>query len=385
MLTGSELLYEKTKMTQFDLEKNPFPSVYFDVWPYCDMDCNICYNAEAMANSVKKDKFTIDPRKGFIPKVTVDYFEDVVSRLGQNYKLDIAEHIPVNSTRGSNPQEIVLLGGEPTIHPNFLDFLKIIYKYGHNAYVSTNGKRIANDLDFCYKIKEAVGSNKNKLRFHIDISGGLDREINKKIHNEDSLDFKLRALENLEKVGLGKVTIACIVIRNFNEHVMKDMVDIAVSHKKIVREIDYKAQGLIGNYYGNEKPYKTNEWLRMIRKEKIATPEEMGTVFLSGQMHDECGGKHCCYKFKMKRDRSTIIMSWVDFLGCDYCWMRGQVATNKENPKVEYMFEHVEDNNTFGQAGQEGTYGKGRFEFKEQPLHTAITKRGLAKIDRHMV
>ena len=49
------------------------------------------------------------------------------------------------------------------------------------------------------------------------------------------------------------------------------------------------------------------------------------------------------------------------------------------------MFEHVEDNNTFGQAGQEGTYGKGRFEFKEQPLHTAITKRGLAKIDRHMV
>ena len=369
---GKDLLFESSGKEIFELEENPFPIVYFDVWPYCDMDCNICYNAEAMANSVKKDKYSIDPHKGFIPKVTVDYFEEVVSRLGQNYKLDVGKHIPVRS-RLTNPQEIILLGGEPTTHPDFFEFLKIIHKYGHNAYVSTNGKRISKDINFCHKIKETVGNN--KLRFHMDISGGLDRELNKEVHNEDSLDFKLKALENLEEAGLGKMTISCILVRNFNEHIMKDMFEIAATHKKVVREIDFRSQGLIGNYIGEDKPYLTNDWLRLLRTQNIVTADEIGTAFMGGQFHEECFGKNCCFKFKVKRNNSPFIVSWIDFL-CDHCWLRGQIVADQDNPKVEYMFEHIEDNNT---------YGEGRFQLQRQPVHTEITRRGLAKISEDML
>ena len=59
---GTQLLFEKTGQEQFNLEENPFPIVYFDVWPFCDMDCNICYNAEAMANSVKKNAKVTDSK-----------------------------------------------------------------------------------------------------------------------------------------------------------------------------------------------------------------------------------------------------------------------------------------------------------------------------------
>ena len=93
---GTQLLFEKTGQEQFNLQENPFPIVYFDVWPYCDMDCNICYNAEAMANSVKKNAKVTDSKAGYIPKVTVEFFEDVVSKLGQNYQLDIADHVPAS-------------------------------------------------------------------------------------------------------------------------------------------------------------------------------------------------------------------------------------------------------------------------------------------------
>jgi len=333
-------LFEGTDDGQFNLEENPFPAVFFDIWPYCDMDCNVCYNSIAMENSVKLNPKTKDSRAGYIPKINLEYFEDVISRLGQNYKLNTLPH-KHPKLNDINPQEIILLGGEPTAHPDFFEFLKIIHKYGHNAYVSTNGKRIAKDKDFCHEIKKTIYGR--KLRFHMDISGGLDRELNKKIHNEDSLDFKLQALENLQEAGLGKVTISCVIIRNFNEHVIKDLFEIANRYPKLVREIDFRSQGLIGNHISNERPYLTNEWLHLMREQKIVTPEEIGTAFMGGQFHKECEGKHCCFKFKVKQPNPFII-SWIDFL-CERCWLRGQIVADQTDPKVEYMFEHLADNN----------------------------------------
>ncbi len=383
---GTQLLFEKTGQEHFNLQENPFPIVYFDVWPYCDMDCNICYNAEAMANSVKKNAKVTDSKAGYIPKVTVEFFEDVVSKLGQNYQLDIADHVPASKikqgrpvhARNTNPQEIILLGGEPTTHPDFFEFLEIIHKYGHNAYVSTNGKRLSKNMDFCHRIKETVAGR--KLRFHMDISGGLDRDLNKAVHNEDSLDFKLQALENLQEAGLGKMTISCILVRDFNEHIIGDMFEIAARYPKVIREIDFRSQGLIGNYIGNGRPYLTNEWLRLMREQNVVTSEEIGTAYMGGQFHEECAGKNCCFKFKVKRGGNVHIVSWIDFL-CDHCWLRGQIVADQAEPKVEYMFEHIEDNNTYGKRDTSaGAKPYGQNDFRHSEIESQI-KRGIAKID----
>ena len=66
---------------------------------------------------------------------------------------------------------------------------------------------------------------------------------------------------------------------------------------------------------------------------------------------------------------------------CDHCWLRGQIVADQEEPKVEYMFEHIEDNNTYGQRDTSaGAKPYGQNDYRHSEIESQI-KRGIAKID----
>ena len=52
-----------------------------------------------------------------------------------------------------NRVEMRLLGGEPTIHPEIFEIIKIVKKYGHIPTIISNGIKFSNK-EFCRKIKE---------------------------------------------------------------------------------------------------------------------------------------------------------------------------------------------------------------------------------------
>lgn len=283
---------------EFEFEENPFPYLYFDITYRCNMKCSVCYNP-------------IKP----IPDMNLETFEDQVSRLPTSI-------------------EIHLIGGEPTIHPDFFEFIKIVHKYGHDVYFSTNGVKFAQDLEFCKQLKEHYSNG--KIKIHLDVSGGYDLDVTKKIFGHERYhDIKMRCLENFVTAKVGRVTISMMLIRGLNEHVMGDMFKIAEKYNRAVREVSYRSQGDIGRYLDGRhaEPYQTNDWLRIMMEKGLTTSDDLSKVTMAGFLHFECQGKNCCY-FYRKTPKLTV--SWVSF-GVSECWVCGQA----ENGKTMYMFESL--------------------------------------------
>jgi 7,8-dihydro-6-hydroxymethylpterin dimethyltransferase len=131
------------------------------------------------------------------------------------------------------PEVIQFSGGEPTIHPQIMDFVRAAKSRGVPfVMVNTNGKRIAHDDRFLAELDEVRPS----LYFQFD---GFDAETYRIIRGEpDILDEKLRALDRLASIGLN-VTLVPAIERGVNEHEIGRIVKFAIKHPA-VRGINFQ-------------------------------------------------------------------------------------------------------------------------------------------------
>jgi tetraether lipid synthase len=129
-------------------------------------------------------------------------------------------------TEGS-PEVIQFSGGEPTIHPQIIDFVRAAHARGIPfVMLNTNGKRIAHDDRFLEQLAEVRPS----LYFQFD---GFDRETYRIIRGEpDILEEKLLALDRLASIGLN-VTLVPAIERGVNEHEIGKIIDLAIQHPAI--------------------------------------------------------------------------------------------------------------------------------------------------------
>ena len=97
----------KTRI-EFDIENNPYDTIYVDLTYRCNMTCQFCYNPIRT-----------------LPDLDLNYFEDVCKKL---------------------PNKVLfrLLGGEPTLHKQFFEFIKIAHQYNHLVSIVTNGLKFNN-------------------------------------------------------------------------------------------------------------------------------------------------------------------------------------------------------------------------------------------------
>jgi uncharacterized radical SAM superfamily Fe-S cluster-containing enzyme len=93
------------------------------------------------------------------------------------------------------PEVVQFSGGEPTMHPRIIDFVRAAYARDIRfVMINTNGKRIARDDRFLGELDEVRPS----LYFQFD---GFERETYRAIRGEpDILDEKLRALDRLAQI-----------------------------------------------------------------------------------------------------------------------------------------------------------------------------------------
>jgi uncharacterized radical SAM superfamily Fe-S cluster-containing enzyme len=153
---------------------------------------------------------------------------------GFNLTLEEVEEILEDFVRTEGTPEVVQFsGGEPTIHPQIIDFVHAAKSRGIRfVMINTNGKRIAKDDRFLQQLDEARPS----LYFQFD---GFDRETYRILRGEpDILEEKLRALDRLAKIGLN-VTLVPAIERGVNEREVGRIIDFAIKHPA-VRGINFQ-------------------------------------------------------------------------------------------------------------------------------------------------
>ena len=111
------------------------------------------------------------------------------------------------------PEVLQLSGGEPTIHPEFLE----IFKYACNqpidiVMINTNGVRLARDAAFL----EAVAEWRHRAEIYLQFDSFQDAAY-RQLRGESLLETKLRAIEALGAAGM-RTILVCTLQAGVNDH-----------------------------------------------------------------------------------------------------------------------------------------------------------------------
>jgi uncharacterized radical SAM superfamily Fe-S cluster-containing enzyme len=151
----------------------------FEITNVCDLDCPIC-----LGNPREHGRFVSTSEMASMVKNVLTY---------------------------AGPGQIVTLGGgEPTVHPEFFDFVSLLKQSGfEDIWVYTNGRRIAGDPDFARRMA------KENLYVVLQWDGFSDG-IYTTLRGKALLDEKRQALEHLKNAG-SKVGLCPTIVAGVND------------------------------------------------------------------------------------------------------------------------------------------------------------------------
>lgn len=283
---------------KYPVEKNPYESILVDITNRCNMNCNFCYNPART-----------------LPDMSVEYFEHVCASL-------------------PFPVAIKLAGGEPTLHPNLVDFMRIALKYRHTVYICSNGIKYSDPafMDSLSEFKKTGSS----FCLGLSMDGGYaNKRAYEFINGKNCLKQKLSAFDSLISYKLGRVCLTAIIIRGLNEDVIPQLIALANTHNETVRYIHFRNVGKVG-ICKNAEPYSINELKELISR---YFSEDEFRPMCTGELH--CtpeSGNVCCYRF---RPTNRLQVSIIEFASerSAKCPKRGRLinGTNAILPLFESM------------------------------------------------
>ena len=124
--------------------------------------------------------------------------------------------------------EISIQSAEPTMREDLPEIIKTIKNNGTIPGIVTNGLKLK-DINYVKKLKKA-GLKSITVQFD-----GFSRAANIRFRGKDYLDIKLKALENIKKVGGFRVQLAAVIEKEVNEIEMPNIVQFALENKFIDR------------------------------------------------------------------------------------------------------------------------------------------------------
>lgn len=168
----------------------------------CNLDCPVCFANAGTQHAHDGDGFELT-------------YEQV------NFMLD--SYI---AAEGS-PEVLQFSGGEPTLHPQILEFIALANQKGiRYVMVNTNGIRIAHDDRFL----EGLAALKPHIYLQFD---GFEPETNRILRGRaDLVKEKLRALERLAEADV-RVVLVAVIERDVNEHEIGRILEFALRHPAV--------------------------------------------------------------------------------------------------------------------------------------------------------
>ncbi len=281
------------------VDKNPYPIIYVDLTHRCNYRCNYCYN----------------PVRTF-PDMSLEYFREVCRRL---------------------PDRVAFrfMGGEPTLHPRFLEFITTASEYRHMVSFVSNGSKFAD-----YSFARALKDTGVPVIATLSMNGGRNNEWYRFIDNGDVAEEKLAALKNLTDVGCSRIAITAIVVRGVNEGVVPELMELAEEHPS-VRYVHYRSVGKVGRYVDTTEPYDLQELKQVVDSYIPRDRDFERRVRFDGL--DPTPGNRCfgcmgCYEYQQNQ---KIEICLIDFAKPDTftCWKRGKLI--EETFQIETFFENM--------------------------------------------
>ncbi len=180
--------------------KNQPNLVFVDITNRCNLNCPCCINNT--------------PAMGFLFEPPREYFEKIFDYL---------------ATLDPKPS-VQLFGGEPTVRDDLFDLIASARARGLPTRVVTNGLKLA-DPDYCRRLVESRAT----ILIAYD---GSNPEIYKTLRGTaKALDLKLKALENIGRLGKAKVTLMTLAAKGFNDTELPEFFDFCHQRRHYIRAI----------------------------------------------------------------------------------------------------------------------------------------------------
>ncbi len=146
------------------------------------------------------------------------------------------------------PPAVQFSGGEPTIHPRFLDILKAARSLGFShLQIASNGIRIAKSLEFAKQCKDA-GLYTTYLQFD-----GTSDEVYQKTRGLKGLwELKVRAIEHARAADL-RVVLVPTIINGINDDQVGNILQFAIDNSDIISGISYQPVAFTGRISTEER------------------------------------------------------------------------------------------------------------------------------------
>lgn len=162
-----------------------------EITEMCNMQCPVCFSSSG-------------PVKGMHHK-TMDEINRMINTIERSEGV---------------ANVIMISGGEPTVHPNFLRIIERLQDAKvKKIIINSNGLKFANSEQLCKDISETGDNISIYLQFD-----GFDSKTNEYIRNDpDLLPKKLQAIENLSKYKIG-MNLVMTIKKGINDHEIGEMV-----------------------------------------------------------------------------------------------------------------------------------------------------------------
>ncbi|MBI5395016.1 MAG: radical SAM protein [Verrucomicrobia bacterium] len=192
------------------------PITFLDITTRCNLACPVCY-----INATAK---------------------------GKDLSLEDIKRILHEMKTTSPETHLVLIGGEPTIHPQFFEILAAVRDAGliKRCYLATNGLMMS-DEDFCRRVRE-TGLHWFYLAFD-----STEREICRKIRGSDrSYEAPRKTIENLRKFPGSRVVLSVCIVKGVNDQNLPRVVDFAMENSDVVKKLSISAELYCGRQTSTE-------------------------------------------------------------------------------------------------------------------------------------
>ncbi|RPJ84524.1 MAG: radical SAM protein, partial [Acidobacteria bacterium] len=137
-------------------------------------------------------------------------------------------------------------GGEPTIHPDFLDILRDARELGYaHQQIASNGIKLA-DPDFAAQAADA-GLHTIYLQFD-----GLENKVYEQLRGRALFDTKMKAVESIRRAGM-KIVFVPTIARTINDDQVVPILKFALENIDVTSGISYQPVALTGRVSHEER------------------------------------------------------------------------------------------------------------------------------------
>ena len=149
-----------------------------------------------------------------------------------------------------------LCGAEPTCRDDLPELIRAVSKR-HAVMLMTNGLKLA-DMKYVRSLKEAG------LNYVIFSMNGLNDDVFRRINGQALLDIKLKAMDNLEQLGISSILSATIT-RGLNEDQIGPLLELE-KQKKCILQVRFRSMVEVGRHIEGGQ-YYMSELIKLICQE----------------------------------------------------------------------------------------------------------------------